>query len=144
MTHRICISSAVLVLIAWLVIHQSEAQQNVENPNASKIRELQEQRRDALKQRYEAIRKRYDDASLSFDHVVPALDDLLKAQLELARSRKEQSEVCKQRIDNLRSLEEYAEVRLESGHGRTEEFQAAKAARMQAEIDWLRLESDSD
>jgi outer membrane protein TolC len=127
-----------------LVIPESGAQQNDENPNASKIRELLEQRRDALQQRYEAIQKRHDDGSLSFVHVVPALDDLLKAKLELANSCKEQIEICRKRIDNFRSLEEYAEVRLKSGPGRTEERDAAKAARLQAEIDCLRLGSDPD
>ena len=144
MTRRICISSAVLVLIAWLVIPESRAQQNDEDPNATKIRELLKQRRDALQQRYEVIQRRFDDGTLDFDHVVPALDDLLNAKFDLANSRKEQIEFCKQRIDNFRTLEKYAETKFQVGQGRTEDRYAAKAARIQAEIDCLRLESDSD
>jgi outer membrane protein TolC len=144
MTRRICISSAILLLLAWLVIPESGAQQNDKNPNAAKIQELLQQRHNALQQRYEAIRRRYDDGSLSFDHVVPALDDVLKAKLELAPTRQEQIEVCKQRIDNLRTLEEHVEAKVNAGQGRTDERHAATAARIQAEIDCLRLESDPD
>ncbi len=143
MTRLICIST-VLVLIAWSVIPESRAQQNDEDPNASKIQELLKQRRDTLQKRYDIIQRRFDDGSLSFDHVVPALDDLLKAQIEFAESRKEQIAFCKQRVENLRTLEKYAEVKSNLGTGRTEEKYAATAARIQAEIECLRFESDSD
>ena len=144
MTRRICISSAVLFLIAWLVISESGAQQNDELGNAAKIRELQQQRFDALRKRYEVVQARYDDGSLGLEDVVAAQDALLIAKLEIAESRQEQLQIGKERIDNLRSKEKLEDVKFESGRGRAEDRYAAKAARIQAEIDFLRLESGLD
>ena len=140
MTRYIVTSIAILVLAAWLVTNRTGAQQATDNASEAKIQELLKLRHDVLRERYEVVRKRHEDGTLSAEHVVPALDDLLKARLELAASRKERIDICKQRVDNLRSLEAIAEARVKTGTGPIEDQMLATAARLQAEIDCLREE----
>ena len=141
MTRGTFATFALLVLAAWYMTTRSDAQQDTKTSNAAKLRQLLQQRHDALQQLFEAVKRRNDDGKLHYKHVVAALDDLLKAKLELAASKRERVDICKQRVDNLRSLEEIAEERMRRGSGSIDDKLLATAARLQAEIDCLREES---
>ncbi|QEG01441.1 hypothetical protein Mal15_55170 [Stieleria maiorica] len=134
--------AAVMIAVAgmWFVMNRTAAQQSSENQHAEKIAELMQQRHDVLQQHYEVIKRRYADGRFEYDQVISAMDALLKAKLDLAKSKQERLDICKQRVDNLRSLEQWGESRLKSGVGAVEETMLATAARIQAEIDCLREE----
>ena len=129
---------AIAVLGGWLVTNRTGAQQDAVNSQAAKIAKLMHQKHDALQQRYEVIKGRYQDGSVQYDHVAAAYDDVMKARLDLAASRQERLGICKQRVDNLRSLEELVESRVKTGQEPMEHKLLATASRIQAEIDCLR------
>jgi hypothetical protein len=141
MNRRICIAIAALTFVAWIATNESDAQQDIKNPDATKIEQLLQQRHEALEQRYDALMQRHDNGTLHSMHVIPAFDDLLKAKLELASTKREKIEICNQRIENLRKGEEIAEALNKVGTGSFEDRMLATAARIQAEIDCLRLKS---
>ena len=151
MNRHICISVAAIVLLAFLLLPSSGAQQSDANSNAPELQNLLQQRHDALQQRYDAIKRRYDDGALTYEHVLPALDELLQAKDALCRAKlppaalsKERLAVCKSRIGNFRFFEELRDAQVKNGSVPVEEGYAATAARIQAEIDYLRIESGSD
>ncbi|WP_146525384.1 hypothetical protein [Novipirellula artificiosorum] len=105
------------LIVAWIALNESDAQQNNENSDAARIQQLLQQRHDALKQRYDAVVRQNEDGSLHAKHVAPALDGLLKAKEELASSKQDKIEICRKRIANLRRGEEIAEKLRKVGAG---------------------------
>lgn len=138
MKRNIFAAVLIVVLAAWFVMNRTAAQQDEASPDSPKIQQLLQQRQDVLQQRYNAVKHRHEDGTRQYDRVASALDDLLKAKLELAASRQERLDICKQRVDNMRSLEEIAEGQVKNGDGTIDEKLLATAARLQAEIDCLR------
>ena len=151
MKRHICVSFAAIVLFAFLLLPSSRAQQNDSNSNTADLQELLQQRHDALERRHEAIKRRYDNRAITYEHVLSALDDLLQAKdalyqakLPPASLKQERLALCKTRINNFRYMEELREAQVKTGAVPVEEGYAATAARIQAEIDCLRIETGSD
>jgi hypothetical protein len=141
MKRQLCVAFATIAIVAWFATSESDGQQNAENPDAVTIRQLLQQRYDVLKQRYDAVLQRHENGTLHSVHVIPVFDDLLKAKQELAVTKREQIEVCNERVENLRKGEEIAESRYKTGQGLLEDRALATAARIHAEIECLRLKS---
>ena len=151
MKRHICVSFAAIVLFAFFLLPSSRAQQNESNSSAVELQDLLQQRHDTLERRYEAIKRQYDDRAITYEHVLAALDDVLRAKDALYQAKfppdaltQERLALCKLRIGNFRYLEELRDAQVKAGSVPVEDGYAATAARIQAEIDYLRIESGSD
>ncbi len=144
MMRRIWLAGFVLPSLACVVMRDSAAQQPTYAEYSEKLNALQQERLDALSKRYDAIKGRYDSGRVTFDYMSTALDELLHAKADMATSKKDRVEICRQRIDNLRGLEEHRIRQAKAGTVQVEEMYAAVAARCLVEIECLRLELQAD
>jgi len=138
MTRLISITIVVLLLVAWLTVPESDAQQNTDIKVDPQLNDLLTARRDTLQAIVNAVEVRYRDGTGQFASVADARDKYILAELELAKTKQQRIELCKKRIDNLRELEKSETVRSEKGTAKVEVKMLATAARLQAEIDCVR------
>ena len=111
------------------------AQQETKAGLKDTLNELLTQRRDVLKQRVDTLESRSAEGSIQIDVVLHARDQLLDAELQLVKTKAERLALFQKRIDNMRFLEDSVKQRYEAGITLPENFFAATAARLQAEID---------
>lgn len=142
MKRNLTLATIVCLLIGLGVLPISSAQQGTAETDSGKVRALLQQRHDVLQERYEYLKQisRYRDQKNPHQSVVPALDELLQVKIELAETAAERVAICKQRVENRRQLEEYEQLLAKIGADRTAELLTARSARIQAEIDCLRLQ----
>ena len=144
MMRRIFYSVIALVLIVGLAASTSLAQPEPDQSVEQKLKELLTLRRDTLQSVFEVTKRRHEDGSGKLESYILARDAYLLAELELADSKKRRMEICKERVENFRLLEESAKVRHQSGSVKIEELYLATAERLHAEIDCVREESKPD
>ena len=128
----------VLLLLAWLTVPESDAQQGTDIKVDPQLNDLLTARRDTLQAIVNVIEGRYRDGTERFASVADARDKYLLAELKLAKTKQQRIELCKKRIDNLRELEKSETVRSNHGTAKVEVKMLATAARLQAEIDCIR------
>ncbi|MCA9210094.1 MAG: hypothetical protein KDA55_17170 [Planctomycetales bacterium] len=118
--------------------------QDIEANNAKKILALLEERRDILRLRLQAVDAMYRNGKVAIERVISANDDLLEAELELCTTRRERVDVRRKQLDNLRALEEMVSEKYASGIDSKDNKLLATAARIGAEIAWLRQQDESN
>jgi outer membrane protein TolC len=111
---------------------------------SAKLESLLRERRDTLRQLVQVVGVHYRDGRTTEDAVVCANNRLLEAELDLLTAKAERIAVYEQLVENMRRLEEVAAARHEVGVGSIEEVLAAKAARLRAEIELVRMKAQDD
>lgn len=138
---RILVVTAVLVSVIWSATTYLNAATGDQTEISSQISELMKERHKVLRKRLDAVQAMHAAGSVSTDRVIAANESLLNAELELAANQSERIEICKKRIENLRQLERILAERYTQGSVSIEVSLMATAARLQAEIDCLREQS---
>ena len=85
-----------------------------------------------------AVKEQFRHGIGTHDAVIRASNQLLDAELELAQTREERIGIHKQRVRNLKELEEYARQRQRAAQVSVDKVLEARAARLGAEIELLR------
>jgi hypothetical protein len=86
----------------------------------------------------------YRGGKVGVERVISANEDLLESELELCSTKPERIDVCKTRLDNFRALENAVSEKHAAAIESTDNKLLATAARIEAEIAWLRLQDDSN
>jgi len=104
------------------------------------------ERRDALQKIVEVFKSKYDRGMVKIDTVYRAQNDLLNAELDLATTKGDRVAIMKKQLENFQSMESRALELQKIGAqgGEVEVVLTATAARLQAEIQWLRESRTSD
>lgn len=127
---------AIGCLLVWLGVAASQA--TTEKPANEQLHDLLVERRDVMKDRLELVKQLFSKTRTDYEEVLAATDDLLACELELASTSAERVEVLQNRLNVAQELESTVETRVRAALVSTAELYAAKAARLQAEIDLLR------
>ena len=122
------------------------AVQPSQSTDNEKINRLMEERRDALQKIVEVFKSKYDRGMVKIDTVYRAQNDLLNAELDLATTKGDRVAIMKKQLENFQSMESRALELQKIGAqgGEVEVVLTATAARLQAEIQWLRESRTSD
>jgi outer membrane protein TolC len=103
-----------------------------------KIRLLQGQHRDTLKEEVRAREEEFDAGRGATEALLRASGQLLKAELELATTAKERITAHAEHLKLMRKIEKITRSRHDAGQIKTSDNLQARAARMAAEIAWLK------
>jgi hypothetical protein len=106
--------------------------------DSAKIRALLEQRRDALREVVKAHLKAFEAGRATLLGLEGDSRRLLRAELELARLPEQRIAAHRAHLELMRKCEKYATEAYDAGRVTVADFQRARAARMGAEIGWLR------
>jgi hypothetical protein len=104
----------------------------------AKIRKLQIEHRDALKQRQDALKQEFEAGRGRVETVLQASRALLKAELELVTKAGERLEAHAAHLKVTREIEDLTSKSYENGRVPFAVHMEAKAARLEAEIGWLK------
>lgn len=127
-----------ILCVVWCGSLCSSFAQDNEAKHGKEIRALLAERRDTLRLRLETVDVLYRSGKVGIERVISANNDLLEAELELCSSQAEKVEVSKKRLDNLRALEKIVLEKHASGIESRDNQLLTTAARIGAEIGWLR------
>jgi len=111
------------------------------NPQDPKnLNEALIERRDVARKLVEAAKKEYDVGISKLEAVLLAQNVLLEAELALAKTKAERIEILKQRLKNLRQLEQEVATKYQIGsHGGSRaNFLSAYVARLTGVVELLR------
>jgi hypothetical protein len=103
-----------------------------------KVRELLKERRDVLRKALEARQQAYRAGRGTWEGVVKVSRRLLGAELDLAGGQAERVAAYQSHLDRVRKLEEVTKALYEAGQVDFAEMQLARAARLKAEVEFLR------
>lgn len=117
---------------AAVVQDNAAAAPHVEDPE---LRALLEARRDTMKELVRIKESASEVGAGSVREVAVANIALAEAELELARSKDQRIAILEQLLERQRELEQVQQAMRDSGAGQHEDFFAAKAARLKAEIE---------
>ena len=127
------------VALATVVANGTAQSAKVDTDNgSSQIQTLLKERRDTLHELVLAVKEQFRHGIGTHDAVIRASNQLLDAELELAQTREERIGIHKQRVRNLKELEEYARQRQRAAQVSVDKVLEARAARLGAEIELLR------
>ena len=104
---------------------------------ASKVVDLQVERRKVLSEVAEIANIHFKNGAVMYDTVCEAEIKLAAADLPLAQTANARQAIHKRKIEWLQKLEDYREVQFKNANGGRVEYLNAKADRLQAEIDML-------
>lgn len=90
--------------------------------------------RDAMRAVVDIRQGRYRDGLDNIDGLLKAKFALSDAELAVASTKAERLAVLEASLENFKKLEEFEEVRLRIGSGRTDEMAQAKAGRIHCEL----------
>ncbi|MEN6497741.1 MAG: hypothetical protein ABFD16_25865 [Thermoguttaceae bacterium] len=108
-------------------------------PDAAKqLQSLLEERRDTLRKLLKHVESQHASGNATEVAVIRASNQLIEAELELVRTKPERIALFEKIVDNLRRAEQWTEARYEAGRCTWEDALAAKAARLQGEINLVR------
>ena len=122
----------------------AESQEEGQTSPESRINRLLIERRDILRELLDAVKLRYESGETSVNSVFHAQNVLIEADLELAQTDIERMGIHDMRVKNLRNFENALEQQHSQGEATVEQLLASKAARMQAEIEFLREQVTGD
>lgn len=122
------------------------AVQPSQSTDNEQINRLMAERRDALQKIVEVFKSKYDRGMVKIDTVYRAQNDLLNAELDLATTKGDRVAIMKKQLENFQSMESRARdlQKIGAQGGEVEVVLTATAARLQAEIQWLRESRTSD
>jgi hypothetical protein len=104
----------------------------------AKVRELLVKRRDALKKEVKARTQEFEAGRGTLDILLGASKRLLKAELELADKQAQRVAAHKAHLDAIKKIAALTEAGYDAGRVKEADHQQAVAARLGAEIGWLR------
>jgi hypothetical protein len=104
-----------------------------------KVRKLQMERRDALKTAVDARQQEYEAGRGTQERLLTGSNLLLKVELDLATTAEQRIAAHAALLKNMRKLEELAKARYEAGQLMAADYREAQAARLEAEIGWLKV-----
>ena len=102
---------------------------------------LQNEYLQTLREREMLVRAAFQSGNTGLQDVIEASNDLIEAKLEFARTAEQRMALLRQRVENLRKLEETIHQYVELGQTGREDLLLARAQRMKAEIELLRAQS---
>jgi hypothetical protein len=129
----------IALLSGTLVPGIQRGAESADDASGSRVESLLKERHDVLANRLEALTVLMHAGAASPADVINARDDLLASELELAPSRDRRIEILRARVDNLKSGEEYTASLKMLGKATEVDFLAAKARRLQMEIELERF-----
>jgi hypothetical protein len=103
-----------------------------------RIRKLQVERRDALKAEVEARQQEFDAGRGTLESLLKTSGFLLEAELDLATTAQQRIAAHAAHLKLAKEIEENTEARYNAGQVKVADLYQARAARMKAEIDWLK------
>jgi hypothetical protein len=104
----------------------------------AKVRKLMVKRRDALKKQVTARTQEFEAGRGTLDILLGAWERLLKAELELADKQAQRVAAHKAHLDAVKKIAALTEAGYDAGRVKEADRQQALAARLDAEIGWLR------
>lgn len=116
-----------------------QAQPATQEVQASHLHALLTERRDVLATRAEVIAALVRLQKAGRMEWINAQDELLAAEFDLAQSSERRLEVLKSRVENLKAAEEHCAALKRQAQGTESEVLAARARRLEAEIQLERL-----
>ncbi len=130
---------AVLTLATALIATAQTAKSEPGIDEASaKLDTLLRQRRETLGQLVKVTTEHYRTGRTTIDSVIRASRQLLNAELELAEDRNARLAIHAKRIALLKDFERIVQTQFKAGDATQEDILAARAARLEAEIQLLR------
>lgn len=141
MQTRSFIALIAILLISCVAGSFTNAQQTKNSDSNATIKELLTQRRDTLAERVKVLKRQHTAGTMTVDSFLSARDQLLDAELELATGTEQRLKLYRERLNNMRKLEDAVKQRFEVGAGTLESTLSTTAARLQAKIDLLREQS---
>jgi hypothetical protein len=103
-----------------------------------KVRNLQVERRDALKEALGNLVREHNAGRGPMDRVFSVSSSLLKAELDLATNAEERLAAHAAHLKVAKEVEEITSARYEAGRVTVSDHLLAKAARLEAEVGWLK------
>jgi outer membrane protein TolC len=103
-----------------------------------KIHKLQVERRDALKRAAECRWSEFEAGRGMLETLLEVSRRLLKAELELATTKEQRIAAHADLLKVARQIDEITTARYEAGRVKEADHQEARAARLEAEIGWLK------
>ncbi|GAA4434444.1 hypothetical protein [Bremerella cremea] len=142
MRYLVAIAALVSILSGSLLVFSEEPMPAPKMNIAEKIMELQKERRATLKSALDYATQKFESGQGGFEEMLAAEEKLAVADLELTPTAAARMEIHKRRIESLRKQEQALDQGFKSGIQTLDNYLAAKAARLQAEIDMLRDTDD--
>lgn len=108
-----------------------------ESEQAAAIKRLLKQRRDTLREIVALVEGQFRNGLVQQDAVVRASESLIAAELDLATDKAERIALRERRVENMKRMEEYANVQREIAAVNSTAVLTATAERLKAEIELL-------
>jgi hypothetical protein len=129
--------SAVLVLaLAWAEAEAAPARPRA--PDSAKVKALLEERRDALRKVVKARMAEFDAGRGTLALLLDYSARLLQAELETAGRRADRIAAHQAHLGRMKKCEEQVSAWYRAGRVTFADYHSARAARLDAEIGWLR------
>src|SRR5262245_37927104 len=128
---------AVGLVMALAVASAGQAAQ-LDATTQAKIRNLQLERRDALKKAIRLQVNRVRGGSATLGSLVETSGELLEVELELATKAEERVAAHASHVELAKWAETFAEASFKAGTYLEPDFQRTRAARLKAEVSWLK------
>ena len=104
----------------------------------AKIRKLQLERRDALKEALQARHKEFEVGRGTLDALLKLSQQLLRAELDVATTAQQRLTAHEAHLTIMRKVDEATTNWYKAGRVSIADYKQAHAARLAAEIDWLK------
>ena len=138
MKTRSYLALVVIVALAFFIGSATKAQEGTKTDESTQLTELLGKRLDVLLQLVETLEYKFSQGRCKVDSVVAVREQLLDAELQLTTHKTKRLEILQKRIDNMRQLEDSMKTRHQTGNTTLETLLVATAARLKAEIDFVR------
>jgi hypothetical protein len=138
------IAWAVLVLTLFVVqtsaapVPKADVAVKLDPATQEKIHKLQLERRDALKKAVEFRWDEYEAGRGTLEILLNGSKLLLKAELDLANTTQQRIAAHAALLELATKVEKITKARYEAGQVKEADHQEARAARLEAEIGWLK------
>ncbi|MEW4453091.1 hypothetical protein AB1L30_10480 [Bremerella sp. JC817] len=142
MRYLVVFAALVTISAGSLLVFAEEPMPAAKMNAAEKILELQKERRATLKSALDYATQKFESGQGGFEEMLAAEEKLAVADLKLTPTAAARMEIHKRRIESLRKQEQSLDQGFKSGIRSLDTYLAAKAARLQAEIDMLRDTDD--
>jgi hypothetical protein len=109
----------------------------------AEIETLLKERRDTLGQLVALGEESYRQGETGQDSVIRGYDSFLEAELDLATDKSERIALYEKRVDNIKKLEHITMLLRQANEAGQVDVLAAKAARLKAEIEFLRARASN-
>jgi outer membrane protein TolC len=104
----------------------------------AKIRKLQLERRDVLQKAVQSREQEYQAGRATLDDLLKLSRRLLGAELELAATARQRLEAHAAHLKRAKEAEKLTATRYEAGRASFVDHSLSRAARLQAEVGWLK------